>query len=133
MTEPTTIDPDALKRFSFSVWSYKQGEMVSLMIHIGDRLGLYRALNGAGPVTAAELAARTGLQERWLFEWLRGQTAARLLDYHDPDRFELTPVGAAVLADESGSLAFAADLVQHSIRGSTGEFPQRVAGRQETA
>jgi SAM-dependent methyltransferase len=31
-----------------------------------------------------------------------------LLDYHDPDRFELTPVGAAVLADEDGSLAFAA-------------------------
>jgi 2-polyprenyl-3-methyl-5-hydroxy-6-metoxy-1,4-benzoquinol methylase len=108
VTEPTTIDPDALKRYSFNVWSYKQGEMVSLMIHIGDRLGLYRALNGAGPVTAAELAARTGLKERWLFEWLRGQTAARLLDYHDPDRFELTPVGAAVLADETGSLAFAA-------------------------
>ena len=99
MAEPL-IDPDALKRYSFSVWSYKQGEIVSLMIHIGDRLGLYRALNGAGPVTAAELAERTGLKERWLFEWLRGQAAARLLDYHDPDRFELTPVGAAVLADE---------------------------------
>ena len=107
MTEPL-IDPDALKRYSFNVWSYKQGEVVSLMIHIGDRLGLYRALNGAGPVTAAELAARTGLKERWLFEWLRGQAAARLLDYHDPDRFELTPVGAAVLADETGSLSFAA-------------------------
>jgi 2-polyprenyl-3-methyl-5-hydroxy-6-metoxy-1,4-benzoquinol methylase len=107
MVEPL-IDPDALKRFSFSVWSYKQGEIVSLMIHIGDRLGLYRALSGAGPLTAAELAARTGLKERWLFEWLRGQAAARLLDYHDTDRFELTPVGAAVLADESGSLAFAA-------------------------
>jgi 2-polyprenyl-3-methyl-5-hydroxy-6-metoxy-1,4-benzoquinol methylase len=78
------------------------------MIHIGDRLGLYRALHGAGPLTAAELASRTGLKERWLFEWLRGQAAARLLDYHDPDRFELTPVGAAVLADESGSLSFAA-------------------------
>ncbi|HET6470655.1 MAG TPA: class I SAM-dependent methyltransferase [Pseudomonadales bacterium] len=102
------IDPDALKRYSFNVWSFKQGEMVSLMIHIGDRLGLYRAMNGAGPLSAADLAARTGLKERWLLEWLRGQTAARLLDYHDPDRFELTPVGAAVLADESSSLAFAA-------------------------
>ncbi len=104
----SVIDPEALKRYSFSVWSYKQGEIVSLMIHLGDRLGLYRALNGAGPLTAAELAERTGLKERWLFEWLRGQAAARLLDYHDPDRFELTPVGAAVLADESGSLSFAA-------------------------
>lgn len=108
MSEATTIDPDELKRFSFSVWSYKQGEMVSLMIHIGDRLGLYRALQGAGPITAGELADKTGLQERWLFEWLRGQAAARLLSYHDDDRFELTEVGAAVLADEGGSLAFAA-------------------------
>ncbi len=77
----SVIDPEALKRYSFSVWSYKQGEIVSLMIHLGDRLGLYRALNGAGPVTAAELADRTGLKERWLFEWLRGpggRTVARL-------------------------------------------------------
>ena len=102
------IDPDELKRYSFSVWSFKQGEMVSLMIHIGDRLGLYKALNGAGPVTAAQLAEQTGLQERWLFEWLRGQAAARLLDYHDPDCFELSEVGAAVLADEEHSLSFAA-------------------------
>ena len=102
------IDPDELKRYSFSVWSFKQGEMVSLMIHMGDRLGLYKALNGAGPVTAAQLAAQTGLQERWLFEWLRGQAAARLLDYRDPDRFELSEVGAAVLADEEHSLSFAA-------------------------
>jgi SAM-dependent methyltransferase len=109
MSEATpVVDADELKRFSFSVWSYKQGEMVSLMIHIGDRLGLYRALAGAGPVTAAELAAKTGLQERWLLEWLRGQAAARLLNYHDGDRFELTPAGAAVLAEEESSLAFAA-------------------------
>ncbi len=41
-------------------------------------------------------------------EWLRNQAAARLLDYHDGDRFELTAVGALVLADETDSLAFAA-------------------------
>ncbi len=108
MSNQMTIDPDQLKRFSFSVWNYKQGEIVSLMIHIGDRLGLYRALDGIGAVTAAQLAEKTGLKERWLLEWLRGQAAARLLDYHEVDRFELTAVGAAVLADETGSLAFAA-------------------------
>ena len=102
------IDADELKRYAFSVWSYKQGEMVSLMIHIGDRLGLYQAMDGAGPLCASELAEKTGLQERWLFEWLRGQTAARLLTYHDEDRFELTAVGAAVLADETDSPSFAA-------------------------
>ncbi len=83
--------------------------MVSLMIHLGDRLGLYRAMDGAGPLTPAELAQRAGgLAERWVLEWLRGQAAAKLVDYRGDDRFELTPIGAAVLADESGSLAFAA-------------------------
>lgn len=106
--DQTTIDPDELKRFAFSVWSFKQGEVVSLMIHIGDRLGLYKVLQGAGPVTAAGLAERTGLKERWLLEWLRGQAAARLLGSDDGEHFELTDVGAAVLADEDGSLAFAA-------------------------
>ena len=104
----TAIDPDALKRYSFSVWSFKMGEMVSLMIHLGDRLGLYKALQGEGAVTAAELAEKTGLKERWLLEWLRGQAAARLLHYHDGDRFELPAEGAEVLANEEGSLAFAA-------------------------
>ena len=106
----TVIDPDEVKRYSFTVWNYKMGEMVSLMIHIGDRLGLYKALEGAGPISAAELAGKTGLKERWLLEWLRGQVAARLLRYHggDVERFELDAVGAHVLADEEGSLAFAA-------------------------
>jgi 2-polyprenyl-3-methyl-5-hydroxy-6-metoxy-1,4-benzoquinol methylase len=101
-------DPKALQAYSFSVWNYKQGEMVSLMIHLGDRLGLYTALSGAGPISAEQLAERTGLKERWLLEWLRGQAAARLLDYHEGDRFELSSVGSAVLADEQGSTAFAA-------------------------
>ena len=102
------IDPEELKQYSLNVWGYKQGEVVSLMIHIGDRLGLYRALEGAGPVTARELAERTGLKERWLLEWLKNQAAARLVQYHEGDRFELSQVGAAVLVDEENSLAFAA-------------------------
>lgn len=102
------IDPDVLKRFQFNVWNYKQGEMVSLMIHIGDRLGLYKALSHGRPVSAATLAEQTGLKERWLLEWLRGQVAAKLLAYKAPDQFALSPEGYAVLADEDSSLAFAA-------------------------
>lgn len=99
---------EELLAFALRVWNYKQGEIVSLMIHFGDRLGLYRALIGVGSVTAGELASVTGLQERWVLEWLRGQAAAGLLEYHDNDRFELDACGAAVLADEEHSLMFAA-------------------------
>jgi SAM-dependent methyltransferase len=110
------LDPDELKAFSFRVWNYKKGEMVSLMIHLGDRLGIYQAMDGAGPISSTDLASRTGLQERWIREWMRGQAAAELLDYHPgcgdrsnekDEQFELSVYGAAVLADEKDSLAFA--------------------------
>jgi SAM-dependent methyltransferase len=109
------LDPDRLGAFALHVWSYKQGEVVSLMVHLGDRLGLYRALAGQGEMTAVELAARTGLQERWLLEWLRGQAAAGLVDTSGGERFELSPEGAAVLADETGSLWFAAGAFQGGV------------------
>jgi 2-polyprenyl-3-methyl-5-hydroxy-6-metoxy-1,4-benzoquinol methylase len=111
--QPT--DPDKTALFAFQVWSCKQGEVVSLMIHLGDRLGLYRAMDRAGPLRASDLADRTGLQERWLLEWLRGQAAAGLLDSTDGMLFELSPEGAAVLADESGSLWFAAGAFQGGV------------------
>src|SRR5437660_8558230 len=102
------MDAEQAALFAFRVWSYKQGEMVSILIHLGDRLGLYRALDGAGSTTASELAERTGLHERWLREWLRGNAAAELLESDDGESFELTPEGAAVLAQEESSLWFAA-------------------------
>jgi SAM-dependent methyltransferase len=101
-------DPDEVAEFAFRVWGYKQGEMVSLLIHLGDRLGLYRVLDGAGTVTADDLAGRTGLHPRWLLEWLRGNAAANLLASDDGEHFELTPVGAMVLTREEESLRFAA-------------------------
>jgi len=102
------FDVDAANLFAFRVWNYKQGELVSVLIHLGDRLGLYRALDGRGPTTAAELADATGLHPRWLLEWLRGNAAADLLESTDGEQFELTREGAAVLAHEEHSLLFAA-------------------------
>src|SRR5262249_36615888 len=64
-------------------------------------------LDGAGSVTSAELAAKTKLHERWVREWLRGQAAARLVDYDGEDRFSLSPIAALVLANEN-SPAFSA-------------------------
>jgi SAM-dependent methyltransferase len=108
MSDPAVPTAEEIGLFAYQVWSYKQGEMVSLLIHLGDRLGLYRAMQGAGPLTSGELADRAGLDERWVREWLRGQGAAGLLVWQDDDRFELSEVAAAVLADEDGSLFFAA-------------------------
>ena len=102
------IDEDKVRRFALDVWRYKQGEMVSLMIHLGDRLGLYRAMVGAGPIGAAQLATRTGLAERWVREWLLSQAAGGLVRSDDGLNFELPPEAVPVLADDRTSLWFAA-------------------------
>jgi 2-polyprenyl-3-methyl-5-hydroxy-6-metoxy-1,4-benzoquinol methylase len=86
---------------------YLSGAAVSALIHIGDQLGLYRALRDAGPSTSQELAARARLDERWVREWLHGQAATGLVRRTADGRFELTAEQAAVLADEADP-AFAA-------------------------
>ena len=96
-----------LKALTLKVWLYKQGEMVSLMIHIGDRLGLYKSLSGAGVISAEQLAEKTKYHPRWILEWLKNQAAAGIIEYHEGDRFELTDVGSAVMANEVDSLQFA--------------------------
>jgi SAM-dependent methyltransferase len=70
---------------------------------IGDRLGLYRALAGAGSLTSTELAERTGTTERYVGEWPNAQAASGYVDYDAATgRYALSPEQAAVLADESG-------------------------------
>ena len=95
------IDPEALKQYARRVFDALGGAMTSIMIWLGDRLGLYRALADGEPRTSAELAAQTGLDERWLREWLAQQGAAGILDYRGDGRFALSAEGEAVLADES--------------------------------
>jgi 2-polyprenyl-3-methyl-5-hydroxy-6-metoxy-1,4-benzoquinol methylase len=102
-------DPDSLKRYSLLLFGQLEGAVTSAMVHLGDRLGLYRALAAAGePITTTELAARTGLVERWVREWAYNQAAAGLVevvDHEGEERFGLSPEAEVVLVDE-GSPAF---------------------------
>lgn len=97
-----TLDTDALKMFQFLVFTKLEGAVTSGMIHLGDRLGLYRALaDASGPMTTAELAAATELDERWVREWAYNQAAAKIVTATTADgteRFTVTPEAAAVLA-----------------------------------
>lgn len=99
-------DPDKLKLFSFVLYSQLSGAVTAGMVHLGDRLGLYRVLAAAdSPLNSADIAARSGLHERWVREWTANQVAARLLDADHADpmnpRFSLSPEAQAVLADET--------------------------------
>src|ERR1700744_602417 len=66
---------------------------------MGDKLGLYKALNEHGPMTSGELAMRTNVAERYAREWLAHQTSSGYPEY-DPasGKFTLPPEQAMVFA-----------------------------------
>ena len=101
---PTTqapVDEAKLEQFVGSVAGDLGATLNTALVRIGDKLGLYRAMSGAGPLTSQELADRTETAERYVREWLAAQAAGGFLSY-DPEsqRYELPPEHAMVLADE---------------------------------
>jgi ubiquinone/menaquinone biosynthesis C-methylase UbiE len=103
MTEQRPLDPDALKMFSFGIFSKLEGAVTAGMIHLGDRLGLYEVLaKSTNGDTSVSLASKAGLHERWVREWLHNQVAARIVSCDDISStnptFHLSPEGIAVLA-----------------------------------
>jgi SAM-dependent methyltransferase len=97
----TEIDNAKLEAFMGQVVT-DMGAMISapLMV-IGEKLGLYKAMAGAGPLSSADLAGRTGVAERSLREWLRNQAAGGYVSYDsETDTYSLPSEQALALADE---------------------------------
>lgn len=96
----TEVDPDKLKLYSFQLFTKLEGAVTAGMVHLGDQLGLYRAMRDIGrPVSTHELAEATGTIERWVREWAHNQAAARMIEAHPDGTFALSPEAAVVLAD----------------------------------
>ncbi len=71
------------------------------MVVIGDKLGLYKAMRGAGSLSPAELAESTGTAERYVREWLSAQAARGYVTYEGAGRFSLPDEHAVPLTDET--------------------------------
>jgi SAM-dependent methyltransferase len=91
---------DKLMQFVFRAVEEIGATVNTALVVMGDRLGLYRAMAGAGPLAPAELAERTGTAERYVREWLNAQAAGGYVSY-DPDsgRYVLPPEQAVALTD----------------------------------
>jgi len=96
-----TIDESKLEQFVGAVVGDLGATLNTALIRIGDKLGLYKAMAGAGPLTPEELAERTGTAERYVREWLAAQAAGGYVSYDsEAESYELSPEQAAALADE---------------------------------
>ena len=111
-TDPADIDAEAVEEFALRLVGVITGGLLTPLIEIGRRHGLFEAA-ALGPATSSELAARAGLQERYVREWLGALGAAGIVEYApDGARYWLPAEHAAVLTGSSvDNLAGLAHLV----------------------
>lgn len=95
------FDQEKFEELQGKVFGDVGGAMGILMSYIGDQSGVYKALEDAGPCSHVDLAKTSGIDARYLREWLSANVAAGYVTY-DPanDLFSLSPEQAAIFSHE---------------------------------
>ncbi|WP_050024158.1 class I SAM-dependent methyltransferase [Verrucomicrobium sp. BvORR034] len=127
------IDQTKLESFVMRAIGDLSASSGGILVSLGHKLGLYKAMAGAGPLTSQELADRADCAERYVREWLNGQVAGGYVQYHAvSSTYELSPEQAMVLADEDSpvfmphawsvqaSMWFDEDKAAHAFRSGKG-------------
>ena len=126
------LDEERLHAFVFRAVEEVGATLNAALVVMGDKLGLYRAMAGAGPLTASQLAERTGLAERYVREWCNAQAAGGFVEYEpEGNRYSLAPEQAIALTDDS-SPAFLPGFFQVAI-GSVLDSPRIIEAAQSGA
>ena len=94
-------DMNKVEAFAGQVITDIAAAFSGVMTNIGHKLGLYKAMAGAGALSAEELAAKTGTHERYVREWLNNQVAGQYIQYDaETDRYQLPDEHVPILADD---------------------------------
>lgn len=95
------MDKQRIADFADTIYRDMAGAMTIGMAYLGLKTGLFEALAASGPITPAALAGSTGLQPRYVEEWLKGMTSAGWLE-HDAETgvFNLPPEHAYLVASD---------------------------------
>lgn len=122
-----TAPASAADAFADRIFAATLGAVDLLAVHVGDRLGWYRALADHGPLTSTALAERTATHERYAREWLEQQAATGILAAEDPgagpalradpdaagrERLYALPAAHAEVLLDATSLAYVAPLAR---------------------
>jgi len=95
------IDQGKFDKFLGQAVGEMGAAMNAALVIVGDKLGLYKAMAGAGPLTPGDLAKKTGTNERYVREWLCAQAAGGYVAYDAAtSRYTLPNEQALALAVE---------------------------------
>lgn len=99
------MNQDKVHEMAVRVIGDTGGAFTMALAYIGDQLGLFKAMAGAGPLRSPGLAAKTQLNERYVREWLRAMVASEYIEYDvNTDTYRMTEEQAFVLANEDSPI-----------------------------
>lgn len=105
MNNTATVDERRVQQFGEQLLRDNAAAIRSILCFMGDKLGLFRALAHSGPVTAQQLAEQTGLNERYVREWLSAMVSGQYAMYDaQRETFWLAPEQVHFLADENSPM-----------------------------
>jgi Rv2258c-like winged HTH domain len=109
------VDMNARREFGAKLLQIYTGAMLTNLINIGYRTGLFEAA-AAGPSTIEELSGRAGLHQRYVREWLGAMTTGGIFDYDEASQqFALCPDRAALLTgDQAANVAPVSGMIVHT-------------------
>lgn len=98
---PVTETEFSTEAFAGQVVTDIAATLSGVLTSLGHKLGLYKAMAGAGPISSVDLAAKTGTEERYIREWLNNQTSGGYVFFDEESRtYTLPDAHVPVLADE---------------------------------
>jgi len=117
------VDKEKIKLAADKVFRDMAGAMAAGMAYVGARTGLFRAMSGKGPMPAEDVVRESGLQPRYVEEWLKGMVSAGYLEYDPAARTYALP--------EEHAYFLASDGTDHYVGGLFAMVPvlMRVAPR----
>lgn len=119
------MDKDKIKAFSERVFADVSTSLASGMVYVGVKTGLFRAMDGQGPMSCEQVVEDSGLQARYVQEWLKGMVAAEYLEYDSDQQTYLLP-------DEYAYM-LASDGTDHFVGGLYNMVPVLMAGAPQVA
>ncbi|MEJ8570870.1 class I SAM-dependent methyltransferase [Microbaculum marinum] len=95
------MDKQRIQAFADKVYDDMAGTMAVGMAYAGVKTGLFGTMAGKGAMTCADVVAASGLEPRYVEEWLNGMAAGGYLDYDaDAETWSLPDEHAYLLASQ---------------------------------
>jgi len=109
------MDKNKVKAFADKVFTDMAGAMTAGMAYVGTKTGLFRVMAGKGPMRLEDLVGESGLNRRYVEEWLKGMTCAEYLEYD--------PIGETYRLPDEQAFLLASDDTDHFMGGLFGMAP----------